>query len=225
MAVLCLQTVVVGEGLAQDDVVEHLDDPDAAAVGLMGEEGEHVHVLLEGLVVYLQGEGIVLQFHQRGKGMSVPEVERVVFVFYHHVEVLHPFCLVVEPGEVLGSIGIFVDAVAGQIDCLLQTYAGAAHHHSWCFLDGLWRWHRNILNETAGLSDAVCQLHAAIDDTRGIVTNDLDTFLVLGEGVPFGSTTVSVRQHDVVVGLLAGDRTAHLLQLLLQVLCRILLTC
>ena len=63
MAVLCLQTVVVGEGLAEDDVIEHLDDPDTTTVGLVGEERKDLLVLLKRFFVHLQGEGIVLEFN------------------------------------------------------------------------------------------------------------------------------------------------------------------
>ena len=224
VAVLCLQTVMVGKGLAQDDVIEHLDDPDAAAVGLVGKEREDFLVLLERLLVHLQGEGIVLQLHQRGKGMTVPQVQRVVFVLHHHVEVFHPLLLVVEPREVLRGVRVFINTMTRQIDRLLQSDAGASHHHLGCFLNGMLRRHRNILSKSAGLTDAVCQFHAAIDDTRGIVARYHDTFLVLGYCVTFCCSAVCVRKRNLAVCFLGADGITHLGQLLLQVFCSILLT-
>ena len=64
MTVLCLQTVMVSKRLAQDDIIEHLDNPDATTVCLMGKEREYFLILLECLFVHLQGKGIVLQLHQ-----------------------------------------------------------------------------------------------------------------------------------------------------------------
>ena len=119
MAVLRLQSVMVSKRFAENDVIEHLDNPNAAPVGLVRQERKYFLVLLECLFIYFQSEGIVLQFHQRGKGMTIPQVERIVFVLYHHVEVFHPFRLVVEPREVLRRIGILVDGMAREIDGLL----------------------------------------------------------------------------------------------------------
>jgi hypothetical protein len=75
VAVLCLDAVMVGEGFAHDDVVEHLDDKDAALVGLMGEKREHLLVLPERRRVDLHGKGILLEPDERGKGMPVPQVK------------------------------------------------------------------------------------------------------------------------------------------------------
>ena len=138
MPVLRLQTVVVGERLTQNDVIEHLDNPDATTVSLMGQEGEYLLVLFEGLFVHLHGKGIVFQFHQRGKRMPVPEVQRIELVLHHHVEVPDPLFLIVEPREVLGCVRVFIDGMSWQILRLLQSDAGAAHHHlrtlvnHWC---------------------------------------------------------------------------------------------
>ena len=63
MAVLRLQPVMVGKGLAQDDVIEHLDDPDTAFIGLMSQKGKNLFVLLKCFFVHLQRKGIILQFH------------------------------------------------------------------------------------------------------------------------------------------------------------------
>ena len=215
VAILRLQTIMIGKGLAEDDVIEHLDDPDAAAVSLMGEKREHVNVLLESRVIDLQGEGIVLQLHQRGEGMTVPEVERVILVLYHHVQVLHPFLLVVEPREVLWRVRVFIDAMARQIDRFLQSDARAAHDHAWRFLDGLLRCNRNILNEATRLSDAVCQLHTAIDDTCGVVTCYHDAFCVLGYRITFSRSLASIAQRNLAVRFLGSHGTTHFAKLFL----------
>ena len=52
MTILCLQSVMVCEGLAEDDVIEHLNNPDASLVSLMSQEREYFLVLLEGLLVH-----------------------------------------------------------------------------------------------------------------------------------------------------------------------------
>ena len=38
MTVLCLQSIMVGKRFAQNDIIEHLNHPDATLVGFMGEE-------------------------------------------------------------------------------------------------------------------------------------------------------------------------------------------
>ena len=215
VAVLRLQSVMIGKGLAEDDVIEHLDDPDATAVSLMGEKREHVNVLLECRVIDFQGKGIVLQLHQRGKGMTVPEVERVILVLYHHVQVLHPFLLVVEPREVLWRVGVFIDAMPWQIDRLLQSDARAAHDHAWRFLDGLLRCHRNKLNKAARLTNAVCQLHTAIDDTCGIVTCYHDAFCILGYCIAFSRSLAGITQRNLAVRFLGSHGTTHFSKLFL----------
>ena len=206
---------MVGKGFAEDDVIEHLDDPDTTAVSLMGEKREHVNVLLESRVINLQGEGIVLQLHQRGEGMTVPEVERVILVLYHHVQVLHPFLLVVEPREVLWRVRVFIDAMPRQIDRFLQSDAGAAHDHAWRFLDGLLRWHRNKLNKAARLTNAVCQLHTAVDNARGVVACYHDAFCVLGYRIAFSRSLAGITQCNLVVRFLGGHGTTHFAKLFL----------
>ena len=64
VTLLCLQSVVVGKRLRQDNVIEHLDNLDATTGSLSGEEGEHLHVLLHGSLIHLSGEGIVLQLNE-----------------------------------------------------------------------------------------------------------------------------------------------------------------
>ncbi len=52
MPILSLQTVMIGKGLAQDDVIEHLYHPDSTTVSLMGQEREDLFVFLEGLFIH-----------------------------------------------------------------------------------------------------------------------------------------------------------------------------
>ena len=129
VAVLRLQPVVVGKGFGEDDIVEHLDNEDAAPVSLVGEEGEHLLVFPECLLVHLKGEGIVFQPHERGEGMPVPQVEGVHLVVYQHVEIVEPLPLIVKPREVFGRVGIFIHLMAGPVERLLQTDAGPTQHH------------------------------------------------------------------------------------------------
>ena len=124
---------MVSEGLAEDDIIEHLNDPDTAPVCLMCQERIDFFVFLKCFLVHLQGKGIVFQLHQRSKGMAVPQVQRIVLVLNHHIEILHPLLFVIEPREVLGCIGIFIDGMARQIYCFLQSDACAAHHHTRLF--------------------------------------------------------------------------------------------
>ena len=95
----------------------------------MCQKREDVLVLLERLLIDFQGEGVVFEFDQRGKGVAVPQVQRVVLVLDHHVKILHPLLLVVEPREVLWRIGILINGMSRQIDGLLQSDARTAHHH------------------------------------------------------------------------------------------------
>ena len=52
MTILRLQSVMFSERFAEDDVIEHLNNPDASLVSLMGQEREYFLVLLEGLLVH-----------------------------------------------------------------------------------------------------------------------------------------------------------------------------
>ena len=63
---------MVGKGFREDDIIEHLDDANTATVSLINKKREHILILLHGGIVNLRGERIVVQFHQRGKGMTVP---------------------------------------------------------------------------------------------------------------------------------------------------------
>ena len=136
VAVLRLQSIMVGKGFRQDDIIEHLDDADAATVSLINEEREHILILLHGGIVNLWCERIVVQFHQRGKGMTVPQVHRIHIIGGQHVEIFNPKGFVVEPREVLGRIRIFVDPMPRQINRLLQSHTGTAKHHLGSFGDG-----------------------------------------------------------------------------------------
>ena len=203
MTILCLQSVMVCEGLAQDDVIEHLNDPDASLVSLMSQEREYFLVLLEGLLVHFQGKRIILQLHQRCEGVTVPEVERVHLVLHQHVEVFYPLCFVVEPWEILWGIGILINCMPRQINSLLQSDAGATHHHSWGFCDGLY------IQRTCRL-DALSQFHTTVDDTRSVITRHSDALFVFGYCVSFCCSAVCVRKRNLAVCFLGADGITHL---------------
>ena len=131
VAVLRLQSVVVGKGLREDDVVEHLDDADAAPVGLIHQKSEHLLILLHRSIVNFGCERIVLQLHQRGKRMAVPQVDGVHIVLGQQVKIAYPEVAVVEPREVLRRVRVLIDAVAWQVDRLLQPHTSAAKLHLW----------------------------------------------------------------------------------------------
>ena len=130
VTVLRLDAVMVGERLGDDDVVEHLYDLDAAASRLPREEVVHLLVLTERGTVNLHSERIILQAHEGGKRMAVPEIERVHLVVDEHVEVTRPQRLVIEPREVLRGVRILIDLMAGQVSRLLQADTRAAQHHA-----------------------------------------------------------------------------------------------
>ena len=213
MAVLRLQPVVVGEGLAKYNIVEHLDDPDAPAPGLAGDEVVHLLVLTVGLLVHLEGEGIVLEPDERGEGVAVPEVERVELALHHHVEVAQPRRLVVEPGEVLPCVGIFVDGMSGQVDGLLQSDARAAHHHLRCFANGV-HVQPPLLPYLVGI------LHGAVDDAPRAAGRDARHALARRHnlvGLAAGRRGGGVQlQHHPVAGALL-HLVAQRAQLLLQI--------
>ena len=136
VTVLRLQSVVVGKGFREDDIIEHLNNTDATAVSLLNEEREHILILLHRGIVHLGSKRIVVELHQRGKGMTVPEIHRIHIVGCQHVEVLDPEGFVVEPWEILRRVRVFIDPMAGQIDRLLQPHTGSAEHHLGGFGDG-----------------------------------------------------------------------------------------
>ena len=72
VAVLRLQSVVVGERLRKNDVVEHLNDADAPSVGFIDKKSEHLLVPLHRCVVYFRRERIIFQLHQRSERMAIP---------------------------------------------------------------------------------------------------------------------------------------------------------
>ena len=104
---------MVGKGFAENDIIEHLYDPDATFVSLVGQEREYLLVFLEGFLIDLKCKGIVFQFDERCKRVTVPQVEGVHLVLYQHIEIFRPLLFVVEPREVLWRIGIFIDLMSG----------------------------------------------------------------------------------------------------------------
>ncbi len=111
------------------DIVEELDHPDAAAVGLAGQPGEDLDIAGERLVVQLPGIGELRQFEEGGEGVTVPQRQHVHAVLDHEVEILLPLRLIVEEGKVLGGDGKIVLRPLVDPLALLQADAGAAHQH------------------------------------------------------------------------------------------------
>ena len=171
---------MVGKGLAHDDIIEHLDDTDATAVGLGGEKREHLLVPGHRRIVHLGRKGIVVELHERCKGMPIPEIHRVHVVGRQHVQIPHPQVLVVEPREVLRGVGILVNLMARQIGGLLQAHARAAKHHLRCLGDGF--------QMLIGAVRPVVFLQAvgSVDGSRAIVADDGDSPSLPGDGEPFG---------------------------------------
>ena len=203
VAVLGLDAVVLRKGFGDEDVVELLYDEDAALVGLLGEEAVHLLVLLERLVVDLDGEGIVLQADERSEGMPVPEVEGVHTVVDEHVEIFHPPLLIVEPGEVLRRVGIFVDMASRQDEGLLHADARAAEHHL-----------RGILHfpfgkgERAVVLQLVSDGDRTVDDTAGVIARDGGQPVGRGDGVSFLLQAVALghgEDDDAVVRVCGED--------------------
>ncbi len=62
--------------------------------------------------------------------MAVPEIEGIQAVVGHRIEILCPEGFIIEPGEVLWRIGIFVRAASGQQSRFLQADTGAAEVHA-----------------------------------------------------------------------------------------------
>ena len=101
----------------------------------MGEEGEDFLVLLECGIVHLNGEGVVIEFHERGEGVAVPQVDRVHAVVDEHVEIVYPLLLVIEPREELWRVRILIDHASGQEIRLLHADTSATEHHLRCVGD------------------------------------------------------------------------------------------
>ena len=174
VTVLCLQTIMISKRLGEDDVVEHLNDEDATSVSLPGQEREHLFVLPEGSLIHFEGERIILQFNERSKRMTIPEIERIHLVVYEHIEILDPLFLVIEPREVLRCIRVFVNLMTRQINGLLQTYTSTTEHHFRC----IYLFQRHI--ERAMLSHVFCYFVTAVDDTRAIISLQLDFLSLAG---------------------------------------------
>ena len=181
---------MVGKGLRQDDIIEHLDDANTATVSLIHQEAEHILILLHGGIVNLRGERIVIQFHQRGKGMTVPQIHRVHIVGGQHVEIFNPKGFVVEPREVLRRIRIFVDPMPRQINRLLQSHTGTAKHHLGSFGDGgktfVGTVHQIVFLQT---------VHA-IDNARSVITRNGNLLALLFYSKALGRSTTGNPQGD-----------------------------
>ena len=214
VAVLRAHPVMLGKGFRKQDVVEHLNHEDTALRGLVREEREHLLVLAEGLLVHLHGEGVILELHERGKGVPVPQIDRIHAVLYEHIEVLHPQLLVVEPGEILGRIGVLIDRATGQVVGLLHTDTRTAQDH----LGG-------ILEMVGGIEfslglHAVNQFAATIQQTAPVVTRNGNrlTIVLDTEALLFQPLGIQL-QADGPVGLLR-NLIAVGLQSLREVCCR-----
>lgn len=121
--------MLLGKRLREEDVVEHLHQPDAAPVALGRQPAKHLDVLREHVRRHFDGLGVILQLHQRREWMAVPEVKRVHAVRGEEVQVLTPEHLVVEPREQLRRVGVFVSLPPRQDGGLLHPDACAAQGH------------------------------------------------------------------------------------------------
>ena len=115
-----------GKGVRKMDVVEALQHPDAAPVGLRGQPFEHCYVLFQLRRGQLLRLGIFRQLQQAGEGMAVPKVERVVALLGQHVEILDPRGPVVEERKILRRVEIVVLGVVVCNLLLLHADAGSA---------------------------------------------------------------------------------------------------
>ncbi len=119
--------VRAGEGVREMDVVEALQNPDAALVCFGGEPAEHRDVLVELRGGKLLRFGILRQLQQRCERMAVPEEERVGALLGELIEILCPLRLVVEPGEIFRRVWVVVlGAFVGDLG-FLQADDGAAN--------------------------------------------------------------------------------------------------
>ena len=184
---MCLDAVVVGKGFRHQDVVEHLDDPDAALGCFGGQEGEHFLVLLHGGVIHLRCEGIVVEFHQRSKGVAVPQKHGVHVVCGEHVKIFYPQFFVVEPWEVFRCIGIFVNLMPRQVISLLQSDAAASYFHLRSFGDV------GADVDVAIQLVILCQTVGTVNGSRGVVARD-------GHGLSLATDGESLSRKIVVVG-------------------------
>ena len=174
VTVLCLQAIMIGKRLGEDDVVEHLNDEDATSVSLPSQEREHLFVLLESGLIHLESERIILQFDERSKRMTVPEIKRIHLVVYEHIKILDPLFLVIEPREVLRCIRVFVNLMARQINGLLQAYTGTTEHHFRRIL-----LHQRHIERTM-LSHVFSDFVAAVDDSRTVISLQQDLLSLAG---------------------------------------------
>ena len=172
VAILRSQAIVFGKGFREQDVIEHLNDEDTTLRSLVRNKRIDLLVLAEGLLIHFYGKGIILQSHKRGKGVSVPQIDRVHAILDQHIEILHPQLLIVEPREGLGRVGILIDRASGQVVGLLHTDAGAAQHH----LGGILKMLRS--GQFPGRLHAVDQFATAIEQTITIFTRHTDRRLL-----------------------------------------------
>ena len=118
-----------GERFGDENVVEHLHEPDAALVAFLREPAELLLIFLENIVRHFDRVGIILEPHERRERMAVPEIQRVHAVRREEIEILAPELLVVEPREQFRRVGILVNFSARQDERLLHPDARAAQGH------------------------------------------------------------------------------------------------
>ena len=214
VAVLRLYPIVVGEGLADDNIVEHLDDINSPSRCLLGEKGEHFLVFREGGAIDFDSERIVFQSHQRRKRMSVPQIQRVHPVVDEHVEVPYPQLFIVEPREILGCIRILIDPMPGQIGCLLKSHTSPTKHHFGCIAD-----HSGHL-QAPRPARSVGNFVTSVNHAAAVVAHDAYPLAIApdGKSLTFQARCVfSLGQGDVAIGTGPDYCIAQTAELFLQI--------
>jgi hypothetical protein len=140
---------------------------------------EYLFILFKGGVVDLDGIGILGQTHERGEGVAIPEIEGVEPVVDHGVEVFGPKGLVIEPGEVLRRIWIFVRSATGEEGWFLETDAGTAEDHA-----GVVGKLKISVGIAMGLYP-VGEVETAVEDARGVGAGDMDVIAIDPDGIAF----------------------------------------
>src|SRR5579884_106020 len=156
------------KGMRKMNIVEALDDPDAAAVGLGGEPAEHSDVLLKLCVGKLLRLRITGQLQQRSERMAIPEKERIDALAREHVEIACPERFVIEEREVLRRVGVVVfSAFVSDLWLLHPDAEGAQLERRVVFVV-------ERGGQSMGRADAVGQLERAVERSGCIIACDDD---------------------------------------------------
>ena len=107
-ALMRIQAMIDRKLVGNMNIIELEHDPDTSAITLLRQPHEDLVIHLQLFLGDFQRLRIIGHLHQRRKRMSTPDIQHITTVFHHHIQVLFPLCLVIEPGETIRRDWILV---------------------------------------------------------------------------------------------------------------------